>query len=304
MQRLEPDASGIQRAVELLRSGELVAFPTETVYGLGGDAMNDTAVQAIFKAKGRPADHPLIVHLPNAESMHDWASNESDRTRQLAEVFWPGPLAMVVNKQASVSNLITGGQDTVGLRVPEHPVAQQLLQAFGGALAAPSANRFGRISPTTAEHVLDEFSDASGVAAVIDGGACRVGVESTIIDLSVDRPRLLRPGMIAASEIESVLNQPLTTPDDSEGPRVSGRLESHYAPTTPLHQMAIDHIVQTVSQQTSGLGVIALHASPEIAVSNHWVFMPLEPVAYATRLYDELRKMDAMDFEKILVEQP
>ncbi len=305
MKLLQANAEGIDHAIERLRRGELVAFPTETVYGLGGDASNPAAVTSIFAAKGRPADHPLIVHLPDAASMSEWATDIPDSAWVLAEQFWPGPMALVLNKQDQVSDLITGGQPTVGLRVPEHPVAQQLLKTFGGALAAPSANRFGRISPTTAQHVLDEFAeDDQAVSAVIDAGACPVGVESTIIDLSGDHPRLLRPGMISLKQIEQVLLGKVEIPPADEGPRTAGRLPSHYAPLTPLAVHSFDDIALMIAQEKPQLAVLALQTPIADIGPHQWLVMPDDPEAYAFRLYAELRRLDQMDVDRILVEQP
>lgn len=304
METLDATPVGLDRAVRLLRQGQLVAFPTETVYGLGANATDFEAVRKIFTAKGRPADHPLIVHLPDAASMQDWARDIPAMAWTLAEKFWPGPMALVLKKRTEVSGLITGGQNTIGLRVPAHPVAQKLLQAFGGALAAPSANRFGRISPTTAEHVMAELGRDQTVAAVIDGGACSVGVESTIIDLSGDQPRLLRPGMISVEEVERVIGQSLQIPDSGQGPRASGRLPSHYAPATPMVLLSMEGIESRLTQNPSGTAVLALHVSESNPDFHHWRVMPNDPVAYAHRLYAELRNMDQQQFERILVEQP
>ena len=192
------DAEAIARAVEVLRRGGLVAMPTETVYGLAADASNKDALHAIFAAKGRPADHPVIVHIPDAAAMKNWAASIPSTADALAAAFWPGPLTLVVKRGATVSDLITGGQDTIGLRCPAHPWARALLRAFGGAVAAPSANRFGRISPTSARHVIEDLGlkPDGAVDLVLDGGACPVGIESTIVDLSGPTPRLLRPGAV------------------------------------------------------------------------------------------------------------
>ncbi len=208
--------STCNRAVELLRAGELVAFPTETVYGLGADASNPDAVQRIFTAKGRPANHPVIVHLAHGSQLHEWARDIPEVAWRLIEQFWPGPLTLILKRASSVPDVVTGGQDTVGVRCPAHPVAHALLQAFlaaggSGALAAPSANRFGRISPTRAQHVADEFGHS--VPMIIDGGECEVGIESTILDLSRAYPVILRPGHISAREIERVTGVPVYLPD-------------------------------------------------------------------------------------------
>ena len=236
----------LARAVRLLREGKLVAFPTETVYGLGADAANPEALAKIFAAKGRPADHPLIVHLPDAGHLDRWARDVPEAARRLAAAFWPGPLTLILRKAPGVPELVTGGQDTVGVRIPGHPLALQLLRAFGAGIAAPSANRFGRISPTTAQHVRDELGDR--VALVLDGGACQVGIESTILDLSATAPRILRPGRVSPSALASVLGAWPVTGAAADGPRVSGSLEAHYAPTTPLELVTADGLIFAVRE--------------------------------------------------------
>ncbi|WP_442770390.1 L-threonylcarbamoyladenylate synthase, partial [Zoogloea ramigera] len=211
----------IQRAVQLLRQGELVALPTETVYGLGADALNPDAVAKIFAAKGRPSDHPLIVHLADASQIMTWAREVPKDAIALARAFWPGPLTLILKRDESVPDLVTGGQDTVGLRVPNHPVALELLRAFGSGVAAPSANRFGRISPTTAEHVRQELGER--VALILDGGACAVGLESTIVDLSRGVPVILRPGAIGADDIARVLGRRPRLRSEGEGGSAAGQ---------------------------------------------------------------------------------
>jgi L-threonylcarbamoyladenylate synthase len=229
------DPANIARAADLLHAGDLVAFPTETVYGLGADATNAAAVAKIFAAKGRPADHPLIVHIPGVSHLGRWARDVPPQAYQLAAAFWPGPLTMILKRQPGVPDLVTGGQDTVGLRIPDHVVARQLLAAFAGGIAAPSANRFGHISPTTAAHVHEELGAAA--AFVLDGGPCGIGIESTIVDLSRDRPAVLRPGAITREQLETALG---IAPDEGaadnfpDAPRVSGSLAAHYAPITPM----------------------------------------------------------------------
>lgn len=210
----------------MLRAGGLVAIPTETVYGLAADASNADAVRRVFAVKGRPADHPLIVHVGAAAQLGDWAASIPPAAAVLADACWPGPLTLLVPRALTVLDLITGGRPTVGVRVPAHPLTLELLARFGGGLAAPSANRFGRVSPTTADHVRADLGDA--VDFVLDGGACPVGVESTIVDCTVDPPQVLRPGGISPEEIEALLKMTLGAPD---GPsRAPGMLESHYAP--------------------------------------------------------------------------
>ncbi len=277
----------IAAAAAALRRGELVGMPTETVYGLAADARNAKAVRSIFAAKGRPADHPVIVHLSGVDQMDDWAREIPPAARRLAQEFWPGPLTLVLRKSADVDPAITGGQDTVGLRVPAHPVAQALLAAFGGAVAAPSANRFGRISPTTAEHVSGEF--AHGVALILDGGPSVVGLESTIVDLSGERPRLLRPGSIPASAIEALVG-PLQRPQDSEGPRASGRLAAHYAPGKPLLLLDRTQIASLVaSRGAAGYWI----ASGPLPAGCSGESLPGDSQGYGRGLYAALRRADA-----------
>src|SRR6185503_20849697 len=197
------DPASIQTAVDVLRKGGLVAFPTETVYGLGADADNEQALKAIFRVKGRPETHPLIIHLNRREQLQDWAASIPDSARKLAERFWPGPLTLILKKASRVSKVVTGGQETVGLRVPDHPAALSLLREFGGGVAAPSANRFGRVSPTTAEHVRQDLG--GDVDFILDGGPCSIGVESTIVDLSSGDPVILRPGGLTKERLEETL---------------------------------------------------------------------------------------------------
>ncbi|MBI3256331.1 MAG: threonylcarbamoyl-AMP synthase, partial [Actinobacteria bacterium] len=221
-------SSAIAGAVGVLRAGGLVAFPTETVYGLGADASNDDAVRRIFAVKGRPTDHPLIVHLGDADQLDTWAREIPSDARLLAAACWPGPLTLVLWRSSVVSDVVTGGRDSVGLRVPSHPVALDLLRAFGGGVAAPSANRFGRVSPTTAAHVVADLGD--DVDLVLDGGACAVGVESTIVDLTGEAPMLLRQGGVSIETIEGVIGRAVIA--TAEGPeRAPGMLAAHYAPT-------------------------------------------------------------------------
>ncbi|HRQ63712.1 MAG TPA: L-threonylcarbamoyladenylate synthase [Xanthomonadaceae bacterium] len=288
-----PNTSEIEAAVAALRRGECVGLPTETVYGLAADARNPAAVRRIFALKGRPADHPLIVHLPAASFMNEFAADVPDTARRLAERFWPGPLTLILQRAPGVPDEVTGGQDTVGLRVPAHPVARAVLLAFNGGLAAPSANRFGRISPTRAEHVRAEFGDA--VPIVLDGGSCEVGIESTIVDLSGAHTRILRPGAILPEQIESVIG----ALDDSAGqaPRVSGSLDRHYAPRTPLRLADRTTMIETADSAV----VLALDTMPARCTG---VTLERDPVAYARRLYAALRDLDGCNAAQILVEIP
>ena len=293
----------VQEAAAILRRGGLVAFPTETVYGLGADAENPEAVARIFAAKGRPANHPVIVHIGRAEQLEHWAADIPPLAWRLAQRFWPGPLTLILKRHARVSDAVTGGQDTVGLRLPDHPVALALLAAFGGGIAAPSANRFGRLSPTAAAHVRAELGDT--VDYILDGGPCRVGIESTILDLSGARPRLLRPGAVAATELEAVLGEPPAAPS-GDGPRVPGMLASHYAPQTPLALVAPDDLPDEVRRcVNAGERVAVLARSAAMPQARGvWQVMPSAPADYARELYARLRGLDALRADRILVEAP
>ena len=290
----------IAKAAEILRKGGLVAFPTETVYGLGADASNPAAVRKIFAAKGRPPDHPVIVHLAGTSDLKHWAAEVPRAAWLLAEKFWPGPLTMVLKRAVRVSDLITGGQNSVALRVPSHPVAQQLLRTFGGGIAAPSANRFGRLSPTTAQHVREELGDA--VDVVLDGGPCDVGIESTIVDLTRATPAVLRPGRISAQQIADVL---LTQLGESavDRPRVSGSLASHYAPAVPLKVVHPDEIEPYVRARTvAPVAVLSRRSRPRDSKATLWHVAPELPDDYARLLYGTLRRLDASGCRLIVVE--
>ncbi len=298
-------AAELEAALTALRNGQLVGFPTETVYGLGADATNEQAVRKIFAAKGRPADHPVIIHLPLGAPLEAWASQVPEAARLLAAHFWPGPLTMILPRARHVLDVVTGGQASVGLRVPDHPVAQALLQAFAqhqpSGLAAPSANRFGRISPTQAEHVRAELGAA--VAVVLDGGPARVGLESTIVDLTGARPTLLRPGHITAAQLADVLGQPLDAPQRSS-PRASGTLPSHYAPATPAQLVPTAELAATVAELNQGqrIAVLARQAAPPSLAAVHWIVAPDDAAAFAHELYALLRQLDALGCDRIVVE--
>jgi L-threonylcarbamoyladenylate synthase len=288
----------VARAVEVLRRGGLVAFPTETVYGLGADASNAAAVAKIYRVKGRPATHPVIVHIADASRLDDWARDIPESARRLAARFWPGPLTLVLKRAAGVPDAVTGGQDTVGLRVPGHPLALELLRKFGGGVAAPSANRFGRISPTTADHVRSDLGDE--VDFVLDGGPCEIGIESTIVDLSRASPALLRPGRIAASELAAVLGT-APRPRDAEAPRASGTLEVHYAPRRPMR--LVDRI-ELESAPTRGTVVLAFAEAPAGTRAALWLRAANDAARYARELYANLRRLDDAAGALILVERP
>jgi len=308
----------LAKAVELLQTGELVAFPTETVYGLGADAANPEAVAKIFAAKGRPADHPLIVHLPGAAHLDRWAKDIPAVAWELAEAFWPGPLTLILKRAPAVPYAVTGGQETVGVRVPAHPVALALLRAYAQAgggrgglcgIAGPSANRFGRISPTDAAHVREELGDA--VALVLDGGSCHVGIESTIIDLSHDDlpPRILRPGHITPeqiAEVIGVLPEQAATRRNDNAPRVSGSLDAHYAPLTPMRLVSTTQLQEALNLlRVDGkcVGLLA-HTRQTGRVPTHSLRqLPDEPAGYARGLYAGLRELDQAGNDLIVVEE-
>jgi L-threonylcarbamoyladenylate synthase len=294
----------ITRAAAVLTAGGLVAFPTETVYGLGADAANADAVRKIFAAKGRPANHPLIVHIADAVQLANWARNISPAAHALAKKFWPGPLTLVLKRNPSVADAVTGGQDTVAIRVPAHPVAQALLREFGGGVAAPSANRFGRVSATTAAHVREEFGDT--VACVLDGGAAYVGIESTIVDCSRTTPVLLRPGWITPQQLEAVLGTPLAAPD-ARAPRAPGMLDKHYAPQTPLLLMEGDlvaELARSLTRQGKRVAVLAHTTLRPLIDGLVWLAAPADAPGYAHDLYANLRELDHAGCDAILVEQP
>lgn len=297
------DRDGIALAARELRGGRLVAFPTETVYGLGALARDPAAVAAVFRAKGRPAEHPLIVHLPEGAPLGDWADPVPEAAERLAAAFWPGPLTLVLHRAEGVPDVVTGGQDTVALRVPSHPVAAALLRELGEGVAAPSANRFGRISPTRADHVAAEFADLDLV--VVDGGPCEVGLESTIVDLSGARPRLLRPGRISVETIAERLGAPVAAAADAApgAPRAPGRLASHYAPAAPtrlLDGTALDG----PDGPDPDAGLLLCRAARPPGHRGPWRRLPDTPDAYGHGLYDALRTLDAAGPPEVVVERP
>ena len=287
---------GVAEAVAALRAGQVIGLPTETVYGLAGDAANAEAVARIFALKQRPPDHPLIVHLGDAAQLDDWARDVPAAARMLAARYWPGPLTLVLPRAARVPDAVTGGQDTVALRMPAHPLARAVLVAFGGALAAPSANRFGRISPTRAEHVRAEFGDA--VPCVLDGGPCAVGIESTIVDLSGAAPRILRPGAITRAMLEQTLGGPLAAGVADDAPRVSGSLPAHYAPRTPLTLLDAPALRQRRGEDGALLLTHSLTVDAACGMR-----LPGDATGYARALYAALRELDARGARVILAER-
>jgi len=312
------DAAAIARAARLLHQGKLVAFPTETVYGLGADADNRPAVRAIFAAKGRPSNHPVIVHVGSLPAAVAWAVDLAPAARALADRFWPGPLTLVVRRGPRAHDALTGAQESVGLRCPSHPWARALLRALGQesgdparAIAAPSANRFGRISPTQAEHVRADLGEkpAGRVDWILDGGPCTVGIESTIVDLTADTPRLLRPGSITRAQIEQVLGRTVgvAARDDDSAPRASGRLARHYAPRKPLE--LVDAAMLATRIEDLGPARVAVLApapaqSGDRASVALWLVAPAAAQTYALHLYEFLHAMDASGADRLLVQRP
>lgn len=321
------DSAAIATAAAILEEGGLVAFPTETVYGLGADAENPAAVARIYQAKGRPNDHPVIVHVAPGADLDYWVTDIPNEARQLVAAFWPGPLTLILKRAGHIPDAVSGGQDTVGIRCPSHPVAIALLSAFKGGkggVAAPSANKFGNVSPTTAQHVRDEFgidahddgpiaADADGDACsaallgtVLEGGPSQVGIESTIVDLSrlsTHGAVLLRPGHISARQIADVIGQLPAAPDQA-APRASGTLESHYAPRTPVAMLDQATLSVTLARlQAKGVKVAVIsHALPGLSTAQK--MLPADAAGYAYGLYAALRDMDQTGSDLILVETP
>ncbi|HEY4211453.1 MAG TPA: L-threonylcarbamoyladenylate synthase [Steroidobacteraceae bacterium] len=292
----------IETAVQALRDGELVAFPTETVYGLGANAQNPAAVRKIFEAKGRPESHPVIVHLDSPRFLHRWVRDVPDVATKLAERFWPGPLTMVMQRAANVHDIVTGGQDTVAIRVPQHPMAQQLLTAFGGGIAAPSANRYGRLSPTRAEHVRDELGDA--VKVILDGGESQIGLESTIVAFEGSTVRLLRPGAVTAGQIRQVVAE-LEIGAALDSPRVPGSAASHYAPTTAMTIVPageIDAHAAALSEGGRRVAVLAQRLPLRAHKYVTWINAGRRPEQYGHDLYANLRTLDKAGCQQILVQ--
>jgi L-threonylcarbamoyladenylate synthase len=303
MARVRATQKELDVAVRALRDGEVVAFPTETVYGLGANARNPAALERVFELKGRPKTHPLIVHLDQVRYLHRWAREVPPAAERLAQRFWPGPLTLVLPRAPEVLDLVTGGQDSVAVRVPAHPMAQQLLTAFGGGLAAPSANRYGHVSPTRAEHVRDEFGEA--VRVILDGGECKVGLESTIVSCLGGEVRLLRPGGISVAQLREVVGE-VAVGADAIAPRVPGSGAVHYAPATPLVLVPpgdIDAQAQALSAGGQRIAVLALR--PPLGTHKYvtWINGGSRPEAYAHDLYANLRTLDRAGCARILVQE-
>jgi L-threonylcarbamoyladenylate synthase len=306
------DPPAVQAAVGRLQAGELVAFPTETVYGLGADAGSDAAVARIFAAKGRPSDHPLIVHVADAAAIPRFAADLPDVARRLVDAFWPGPLTVILPRRPDVAAAAAGGQDSIGLRCPSHPVAQALLRAAAAAtppvfgVAAPSANQFGRVSPTTAAHVQAEFGDA---LLVLDGGPCDVGIESTIVDCTRGRPVLLRPGVLTPAQLEAACGEPVLRPEDlpDAAPRASGTLEAHYAPRARVRLMEAGALQTALDLLGADAANIAIYSRAILRTPSTRVLrrrMPDDARETARQLFAVLRDFDQQQVQLIWVEMP
>ena len=303
------DAGAVAQAARALAEGRLVALPTETVYGLGARADDGAAVARIYAAKGRPAGHPLIVHVADRAGAQAFTTHWTPLAERLAAAFWPGPLTVIVDRRPDIGAAAAGGQDSIGLRCPAHPVAHALLSEAAArgvpGVAAPSANLFGRVSPTTAAHVAAEFGDD---LLVLDGGPCEVGIESTIVDSRGSRPVLLRPGQLSRVEIEAVAGRPLAVPDESS-PRVSGSLESHYAPRATLRLMdagMLKAAMQVLGTDVPGVAVYSLSLAPDPVrrLGLRWRRMPARADQAAQELFSVLRDFDAEGVRLIWVEEP
>ena len=309
----------IARAAGLLLAGELAAFPTETVYGLGADAENPQAVAKIYAAKGRPSNHPVIVHIAPGADVSYWAAQVPAEARLLMDAFWPGPLTLILKRAPHIADTVSGRQDSIGLRCPSHPVAQALLAAFAagkpngqGGVAAPSANKFGQVSPTLAEHVRAEFPDeVTAGMPVLEGGASEVGIESTILDLSrLDQGAgtvLLRPGHVSAAQIEAVLGAQVFAPD-AAAPRASGTLKAHYAPRTELElagDARVADVLQGIGLPSGQVALVSFDPAPASTDARvQWRQVPSDPARYAQALYALLRELDAQGYARIVVQAP
>ena len=290
-------ADAMVRAAHTLKSGALVAFPTETVYGLGADATNSSAVSRIYQVKGRPADHPLIVHVADMQDVADWADDVPGYAISLAREFWPGPMTLILKRSSLAQDFITGGQDTVGIRIPNHTVALALLQEFkkigGKGIAAPSANRFGHVSPTTAQAVSDELSAyLSPDDLLLDGGPSTVGVESTIIDCTSDSPKILRPGAITEEMIEEATKLDLSY--DATEIRVSGSLENHYSPNAKV-------LLDVKPEKGDGFIALSTIPTPDGVIR---LASPTSNEEFARILYISLREADYQSLKRVVVQQP
>lgn len=293
----------LEAAVALLRAGGIVAIPTETVYGLAADATNSRAVAAVFAAKQRPADHPLIVHIADLDRMSDWAVAIPAEAHMLASAFWPGPLTLLLHKAPGVTPLVTGGLETIGLRVPRQPLLLRLLRSSGLALAAPSANPYKQLSPTSAAQVLAKLDGR--IDAVLDGGECDIGLESTIVDLTGEEIRVLRSGPITAAQISAVLNKPVMTPEEHRV-AVPGNIAQHYQPATPLHLVSRNEMLAKMKSATGSEAFVVLADFPVASIQDQSavVIMPETKSAFARLLYKTLHELDHRNLRNIWFELP
>jgi L-threonylcarbamoyladenylate synthase len=301
---LPAECVSIRQAAAILRRGGLVAFPTETVYGLGADAQNEAAVKAMFAAKGRPVVHPVIVHLADAALVEQFVAELPPVARKLAAAFWPGPMTLVLRRNERICKLATGGLETVGIRVPDHPIALALLREFGGPLAAPSANRFGRVSCTRAAHVVRELEDR--VELILDGGECSVGIESTIIDVTSPQPAVLRPGAVTTEQVAAVVGSVNSLPG-AGAPRVSGSLPAHYAPRATVELIAEDQLIPRATELTKVGKKVAVLSRGLVSVAPPNVLVLTAPLAdedFARSLYTLLRHVDEQGCDVVLTTLP
>ena len=302
------DPQAILEAARCIQAGALVGFPTETVYGLGADASSDDAVAGIFAAKGRPANHPLIVHVADAAQVGDYAAGVPPFAERLMKAFWPGPLTVILPRREGIAAAAAGGQDSIGLRCPAHPVALAFLKACGTGVAGPSANRFGRVSPTSAQHVAQEFGDD---LLVLDGGPCAVGIESSIVDCTRGRPVLLRPGVLTRAQLEAACGEPVLDKDDVQAagsaPRAPGTLEAHYAPDAKVRLMDAGTLQAALDLLGVDAAHIAVYARSALSIKSAQILyrrMPDDAATTAQQLFAVLRDFDAQGARLIWIEQP
>ncbi len=309
---VEPNQAQIRDAAERLRAGGVVAFPTETVYGLGCATFSFAAIELVYELKGRPRDNPLIAHVPDADVARSLAQHWNPTAAALCHAFWPGALTLVVQRSPRVPPQASAGRATLAVRCPAHPVAQRLLTAFGEPISAPSANRSGHISATTAQHAVNDFTDVSvhgmDELMVIDGGPTAMGIESTVIDVTTEPPRILRPGSITADQIERVLVGPVQASPIAAQDASPGTAERHYAPSMPavlIGPNLIEHGTPLPAAIAKGARIAVLsHSRPSGTWADAWIAMPPDPERYAARLYDVLRTAEAMDIDAIAIESP
>lgn len=296
--------TALPQALSVLRSGGLIALPTETVYGLGADASNELAVRRIFAVKGRPSTHPLIVHVADLTAARQWASSFPRAAELLAQAFWPGPLTLIVPRSARASDAVTGGQETVGLRVPDHALTHELLTLFAGGIAAPSANRFGHVSPTTAQHVRDELGDQ--VDLILDGGASSIGVESTIVDVAHGPPRVLRPGGVSREDLERVLGEAVPLASEAVDVRAPGMMASHYAPRAGLWLVTSEQLSTEAAARLAAGAKVAVFApkATTLPTGAGRFTVPDDAKGYARVLYSLLREADDQGYDVIVAAPP